>query len=98
MEVQIRFLRQGLIKAEAPEHFDKWSPEDRIAWAQESLDAKTDSDLLAAMADFENPERDGWFDGGILADAIENENGEVIVMTKEWQMFSSGEGSDIADQ
>lgn len=98
MKVHIRFLTSGLIEAEAPDNFAEMTPYEKVSWAQEILNQKTDRELLYALAQWEEPETYGWFDGTPVADAVENENGEVIVQTEEWKTFSSGEGLDVVDQ
>lgn len=98
MKVHIRFLTPGLIEAEAPDNFAEMSPNEKLNWAQEILNQKTDRELLYSVAQYEEPETYGWFDGSPLADAVENEDGDVIAQTKEWKTFSLGEGLDIADQ
>jgi len=98
MKVHIRFLVPGLIEAEAPENFPEMSSYQKISWAQEILNPKTDRELLYALAQYEEPETYGWFDGVPVADAVEKEDRQVIVQTKEWETFSSGEGLDVVDQ
>ena len=102
MKVEIRFLRQGLIKAEAPENLDQMAPEKKLEWASTVLEGCTDHELVNAMSDFEKPRTkvaSGFFDGAPEASAVEKEAGEgVIVQTEEWKLFRTGEGRKIAEE
>ena len=102
MKTYIRFLRQGLIKAQAPKAFEKWDARQKMEWANECLAQLPDADLLKAMADFENPEEAGYFDEAPSASAIEaaegEEVGKPIVQTKEWKFFTSAAGLTIVEE
>lgn len=102
MKLYIRFLRQGLIEAEAPEQFDTLTPEERMEWATEYLENCTDHQIVIAMADYDpNPiwtlsdlcSSNDFFDSAPQAEAIELPLGEyndprTLVMTKAWTVFA----------
>lgn len=99
VKVDIRFLRQGLVRAVVPEGFTKMTKKEKLDWAKHVLNhTKTDEELIQAMSDFEDPERDGWFDEDIPVCAIESVGGEPIVQTEEWKLFSSAEGMEIVEE
>ncbi|MBI5327046.1 MAG: hypothetical protein HZB80_01970 [Deltaproteobacteria bacterium] len=99
-KIYIRFLRQGLVKTTTPENFNTMTSKEKIDWASEKLYQMTDLDIIAAMADFDDAEKTGeYFDEAPQAAAIEEAEGEnigrIIVETREWSLFASGEGMDI---
>lgn len=100
MKVHIRFLIPGLIEAQAPDNFAEMSPQEKLDWAHEALNRKTDRELLNAVAQHEEPETYGWFDEAPAVSAIEAAGGnigEIMVETDEWRLFASGEGLKTAD-
>lgn len=92
MKVNIRFLRQGLVSVNAPKNIDTMSAKELKEWAGNILGEMTDKELLAAMADFENPEKEGYFDESPQMSAIERLSGDPIITTDEWEMFAYGTG------
>ena len=88
-EVNIRFLRQGLIKASVPENFEQMTKKEKLNWANEVIESHTDDEIIQAMSDFENPEKSGFFDSAPLATAIEKTVTEPfsIVSTQTWDKF-----------
>lgn len=100
-KVFIRFLRHGLIEAEPPENFNKMTPEDKLEWANEVLSQKTDKELIESMADFINPEKNGYFDESPEACAIEvgegNLIGTTIVSTSIWELYNAPEWKNIVE-
>lgn len=93
MQVEIRFLQPGLVKAEAPKGFENWTTSKREDWADETLRAlkqeKGDIALLEAMAYLPNPTETGeYFDEAPQAAAIEADYGETTLFeTSEWKAF-----------
>ena len=87
MKAHIRFLKQGLVEAEAPPGFDQMSPEQKLDWAQAVLADQSDQQLITALADFEQPKVNGYFDEAPPACAIQTKDGEEIAMRQEWQAF-----------
>lgn len=101
-KVNIRFLRQGLVKADTPDGFDKMTAKEKLDWASKHLSGLPDKRIIAAMADFEKPGKDGYFDGAPSASAIEKgedeDQREIIVETGEWKLFRTGEGQEAIRQ
>lgn len=93
MQVEIRFLQPGLVKAEAPKGFEAWIPSQKEEWAHEVLKSlkqeKGDVALLEAMAYLSNPTETGeYFDEAPLVSAIEANNGDTMLFeTSEWREF-----------
>ena len=87
MKLHVRFLKQGLVEAETPPSFEQMSPEQKLDWAQTMLEKQSDEQLIKAMADFKQPEVNGYFDDAPPACAIQTEDGEEIAMRQEWQAF-----------
>jgi len=96
MKVDIRFLRQGLVEAVAPENFDTMTDDEKIKWAQEILENLDDQAILNALADYERPDIHGYFDSVPEVAAIEKDNGStMIIQTREWEEFAGPDGRNI---
>ncbi len=100
-KVFIRFLKQGLVLAETPENFDEMSAKEKMDWANKILKSKSDGFLVDALADFEDPDKNGFF--AIKPDVCAIEQGEgmnigdTIVSTSLWEMFNSPEWKNLYD-
>ena len=88
--LEIRFLRQGLVKATKPQGFENMSREEQGKWASDVLDSKSDLDILDAMADYPDAHRTSkYFDEAPQVAAIESSNGEdLLFTTSEWNAFA----------
>ena len=103
LRVAIRFLRCGRIDTVAPPDCASRAPEEQLDWASAALRKDTDQALLAAMEDFPDPQRHGYFDETPQASAIEqaeleDEAGDIIVQTRAWALFASGAEMDIEER
>lgn len=93
MQVEIRFLQPGLVKAEAPKGFENWTTSKREDWASKTLQELKqrfgDIALLEAMAYLPNPTETGkYFDEAPQVAAIEADYGETTLFeTSEWKEF-----------
>lgn len=93
MKVELRFLQQGLVRADAPIGFKNWSNSRKEEWANNILrqlkQEKGDSAILEALAELANPQESGqYFDEAPLISAIETENGDkTLFETSEWKEF-----------
>jgi len=93
MQVEIRFLKEGLVNVEAPKGFENWTTSEKEDWANETLRAlkqeKGDIALLEAMAHLPNPTKTGkYFDEAPQVAAIEADYGETTLYeTSEWKEF-----------
>lgn len=88
-ELAIRFLRQGLIPVYIkPKGFEEMSDAEKKEWANYILNSKDDKQLFEAMSDFENTDENGYFDSAPCVEAIERENGNLIVSTTAWDAFA----------
>lgn len=94
--LEIRFLRQGFIKAPKPSGFDAMNDEEQEEWADSVLESKSDLELLNGMADFPNASRTGeYFDEAPRVAAIETPYGEELLnTTKEWNAFAYPNNSE----
>src|SRR4030043_1257937 len=99
MKVYIRFLRQGLAKVDAPKNFKKMTDKEKLYWADDIIQQVKDTengdlDILKLMADFDDPENNGYFDEAPSISAIESaekgHEGDIIVQTKDWFEFLEG--------
>lgn len=102
MNVNIRFLKAGLVKTETPYQWDKMSAEERLAWASEVINGKSDQEIIDAMADFENPGINGYFDAdSLLASAIDYAEGplegEPVLQTDEFRIWREGDCQAAAE-
>lgn len=88
--LEIRFLRQGFIKAQKPDGFDAMNNEQKEEWANEVLESKSDFELVQAMADFSDADVHGdFFDEVPKVAAIETRYGEdTVFRTAEWDAFA----------
>lgn len=88
--LEIRFLRQGLIKAPKPEGFDDMSAEEQEKWANSIIESKSDLEILEAMSDLPNATQTGkYFEGTVHVAAIESKEGEeLLYSTDEWEAFA----------
>jgi hypothetical protein len=86
-QLNIRILRQGLVKAKKPEGFDEWTDLEKRQWADNILEALDDDAILEALADFGNPKEEGYFDCAPDAVAIETEEGDTLFTTLAWEAF-----------
>ena len=97
-ELEIRFLQPGLVKAEAPKGFKKWTSSQKEEWAHNVLVElkrdKGDTALLEAMAYLENPTKTGeYFDEVPQVAAIEADYGETTLFeTSDWKEFKIPNG------
>ena len=93
MKVELRFLQQGLVRADAPVGFENWSDSRKEEWANNTLryvkQEKGDSAILEALAELANPHETGkFFDEAPLVSAIEADNGDkTLFETSEWKEF-----------
>jgi len=93
MQVEIRFLQPGLVKAEAPKGFKDWTLSQKEEWAHKVLmdlkQEKGDIALLEAMAYLVNPTETGeYFDEAPQVAAIEADCGDTMLFqTAEWIAF-----------
>lgn len=89
IKVNIRFLRQGLIKAEVdPSLLTKENLKALEVACSEIMEKLTDDELILAMADFENPSANGYFDEAPYVAAVEDsETTELIATSIEWDGF-----------
>ncbi len=87
MKVQIRFLKQGLVEAEAPPDFDKMSPEQKLEWAQTVLAEQSDNQLHIAMADYKDPKVNGYFDEPPPVCSIQDMEHTELVLCASWYHF-----------
>lgn len=102
MNVNIRFLKAGLVTAEAPSRWDKMSAEERLSWATDMLNKRSDQEIIDAMADFENPGINGYFDADALqASAIDYAEGplegEPLLQTEEFRIWREGESQVVVE-
>lgn len=88
--LEIRFLRQGFIKAPKPDGFAAMSNEQKEEWANGVLESKPDFELVQGMADFSDADVHGdFFDEIPQVAAIETRYGEETVFkTAEWDAFA----------
>lgn len=94
----IRFLRPGFVPVyKKPEGFHEMTEEQKIAWASEILEKMTDQEIIEAMADFENPQTNGYFDEidveAIQAPSQFDSPHENIYASVLWKTFSDPEYS-----
>jgi len=87
MKLNIRFLKQGLVEAEAPPNFDNMSPEEKLDWAQTVLAEQSDDQLHTAMADYLDPKVNGYFDEAPDVCSIQDTDGEELVLCASWYHF-----------
>ena len=96
----VRFLRQGRIPVyEVPANFENMSLEEKKVWTQGILRELSDAQLFDAMADYENPRKNGYFDDTFDAEAIEvyspfNSVEKKIFSTVAWDSFCDPEYGD----
>jgi len=86
--LNIRFLRQGLVEAKKPDNFEAMTDLEKRGWADNRLSILDDSQIVLAMADFDEPSTNGYFDACPDAEAIEEKDGAAIVSTLAWDAFS----------
>ncbi len=93
IEVDIRFLQQGLVKATVHKGFEKWPNFLKEEWANSVLQQlkreKGDQAILEALANLSSPQTTGeYFDEAPLVSAIEADDGDkVLFETPEWKEF-----------
>lgn len=87
MKMHIRFLKQGLVEAEAPPGFAQMNPEQKLDWAQDKLAEQSDDQLHMAMADYLDPKVNGYFDEAPDVCSIQDTDGEELVLCASWLHF-----------
>ena len=100
--VYIRFLKQGLVKAEVPDNFDSMTPKEKLNWAWERLSCLSDEDLIEALSDYQKPRCSQFFDdspsAAAIEDATEENQGADIVHTNDWHAFAfSDNGMNVCE-
>ena len=89
----VRFLRQGRVPvSDVPADFEKMSLEEKKIWAHDILKDLSDEQLFEAMADYEDPQSNGYFDDSFDVEAIEvyppmNSVGKKVFSTIAWDVF-----------
>jgi len=101
-KLHIRFLRQGLItltEEQLPVGFVEMSKEKQNELAFNHLFNLKDYELLNAMADFEYPVKNGYFDSTPDVEALQNEEFETLYSTVAWNAFTDPEyGENIISE
>jgi len=89
INVEIRFLREGMVTVKAPAEFTMMTAEERLAWADSKLESIDDKVLVKGMSD--HPKSDEhFFDEKPLASAVEvvkDGTTHPTVATSEWLTF-----------
>jgi hypothetical protein len=86
----VRFLRQGRVPVyEVPANFENMSLEEKKVWTQNILRDLSDAQLFEAMADYENPQKNGYFDDTFDVEAIEAYP-RLIVLKRKFSLLLHG--------
>lgn len=95
-ELNIRFLRQGLIKINVDEKI-LTNKEKLLNLCQEYLESIDDEVLMTSMSDFDDVKNNGYFDSAPEVAAIEdpNKDYELLFSTPEWDSFNDSELNPI---
>jgi hypothetical protein len=88
-----------ITEEQLPAGFVEMSKEKQNEWAFNHLFNLKDDELLNAMADFEYPSKDGYFDSTPDVEALQNEEFETLYSTVAWDAFTDPEyGNNILSE
>jgi len=97
--IDIRFLRQGLIKVNQPENWNEMTLKEKETYCWKVLNNASDRELVFAMSDFQGEDLNSMFDETPNIEAIESVDMESMnnpiyteASTQAWDSFSESSG------
>ena len=93
MKVKIRFLKQGLVDAVAPDDWAGKSDKEKKEWADQVLSSFDEKVLIRALSDTSS-DAGGFFAASPEAEAIMSEEMDTLWCTPAWRFFAEESCSD----